>query len=204
MTVDEILLVLDSLAKYIVYFYPGYLTVYTYNFLKAFTVNETKAVIFKSIAISFLYKTVIDSLQIEPLLRYHLIIFLVSIIVPYICYRLQNTKIILKVFEKLKINTRFETNEIDILDNGKYSAKVRVYLENEKIVYEGFLGEKELEPNKKQFITLKQFKKYVVDEDGYPKQPYIEDYTNDEDKVLLFYEKINRIEKISREIEEEP
>lgn len=204
MTVEEILLILDSLAKYISYFYPGYVTVYVYNFLKAFTVNETKGVIFKSIAISFLYKTCIDSLQVESLFYYHLTLFFVSVVVPYICYSLQKTEIVLKAFEKLGINTRFETNEIDILDNGEYSAKLRVYLENERVMYEGLLGEKELEPNKKQFIILKQFKKYIVDKDGYSNKSCIESYANDEDKVLLFYEKINRIEKISREIEKEP
>lgn len=203
MSADDILKILDSIPTYIVYIYPGYLTIYVYNFLKAFTVNDCKGIVFKSVAISFFYKICVDKLPIYSDLYYHSVMVFISILVPYVCFLIQKSNVVLEWFEFFDINTRFETNEIDILDNGIYSAKVRVYLTNENIVYEGYLGEKELEPNKRQFITLRQFKKYTLDENGFPKEPYIEDHNHDEDKVLLFYEKINRIEKIQREIEEE-
>ena len=53
MNANEILRVLDSLAKYIVYVYPGYITIYIYRFLRAKCVDENKEILIKSIAISF-------------------------------------------------------------------------------------------------------------------------------------------------------
>lgn len=56
MSVDDILKIIDSIATYIVYFYPGYISLYVYHFLKAKTLKDEKGTIAKSIVISFLYK----------------------------------------------------------------------------------------------------------------------------------------------------
>lgn len=42
MSVDDILKLMDSIATYIVYFYPGYISLYVYYFLKAKTVKDEK------------------------------------------------------------------------------------------------------------------------------------------------------------------
>ena len=54
MSVDDILKIIDSIATYIVYFYPGYISLYVYHFLKAKTLKDEKGTIAKSIVISFL------------------------------------------------------------------------------------------------------------------------------------------------------
>lgn len=195
MSADDILKILDSISKYVIYFYPGYLTIYVYYFLKAKTLKDGKSVVWKAIAISFLYKLCLDKLPVSSELSYHFWMILVSVIVPYFAYLLQKSETIIDVFDFLDISTRFEDNEIDILDNGEMSAWVRVYIQDENIVYEGFLGDKELESGKRQFISLKKYRKYMLDDNGKPKEPYIENHNTDDDVVVIFYDKIKIIEK---------
>lgn len=194
MNADEILRVLDSLAKYIVYIYPGYITIYLYRFFRAKCADGNKEIVFKSIAISFLYKLVLDKTLSETEITYHFWMIVISVIVPYIAYQAQKSIVVQSILEILGINTRFEENEIEILDNGKYSAWVKVYLKEDNIVYEGFLGETEMESGKRQFIILKKYRKYILNKSGHPK-PYIEEHEHDEDKVLIFYDDVKRIEK---------
>lgn len=199
MTAEEIIKILDSLATYIVYLYPGYLSIYVYNFLKADTVKDSKGIIIKSIAISFFYKIWIDKLLITTDVQYHFIMVMVAVVIPYLCYMIQKSEVISDLFDFLQIDTRFENNEIEILDNGEISAWIRVYLKQDKVVYEGFLGAKELEPGKRQFITLKKYRKYTLNEEGVPNEPYIEENDSDEDKVLLFYQDVYKIEKVNNQ-----
>lgn len=194
MNADEILRILDSLAKYIVYIYPGYITIYLYRFFRAKCTNGNKELLFKSIAISFLYKLVLDKASSETEIIYHFGMIVISVIVPYIAYLVQKSNAMQNALEALGINTRFEENEIEILDNEEYSAWVKVYLKEDNVVYEGFLGETEMESGKRQFIILKKYRKYILNKSGHPK-PYIEEHENDEDKVLIFYDDVKRIEK---------
>ena len=194
MNADEILRVLDSLAKYIVYIYPGYITIYLYRFFRAKRADGNKEILFKSIAISFLYKLALDKALSETEIMYHFWMIIISVIIPYIAYQAQKSSIAQKALEILRINTRFEENEIVILDNGEYSAWVKVYLKEDNIVYEGFLGETEMESGKRQFIILKKYRKYILNKSGHPKS-YIEEHEHDEDKVLIFYDDVKRIEK---------
>lgn len=194
MNADEILRVLDSLAKYIVYIYPGYITIYLYRFFRAKCVDENKEILLKSIAISFLYKLVLDKTLSEIEIMYHFWMIVISVIVPYIAYLVQKSTVMQHALEILGINTRLEENEIEILDNEEYSAWVKVYLKEDEVVYEGFLGETEMESGKKQFIILKKYRKYILDKNGHS-EPYIEKHDHDEDKVLIFYDDVKRIEK---------
>lgn len=192
---DEIIEVIDKLPFYISYLYPGYITIYIFYFLKAGTLSDSRGIVIKSVAISFLYKICLDKVLIDTDVIYHFWMICISAIVPYIGYLIQKSEAIYDVFDILDISTRFESNEIDVLDNGEYSAFVKVYLIDEEVVYEGYLGERELEPGKRQFITLIQYKKYFLDENGKPKEPYIEECNDVEDKVIIFYNRIKRIEK---------
>lgn len=194
MSANEILRVLDSLANYVIYIYPGYITIYLYRFFRAKCTDGNKEILFKSIVISFLYKIVLDQALPETEIMYHLWMIVISAIVPYAAYMAQKSDTIQRAMEILGINTRFEENEIEILDNEEYSAWVKVYLKGDNIVYEGFLGETEMESGKRQFIILKKYRKYILNKSGYPK-PYIEEHENDEDKVLIFYDDVKRIEK---------
>lgn len=205
MAVENILKIIDSLAEYIVYFYPGYMTIYIFYFLRAKTLKDENKVIAKAVVISFIYKLFVDKVPLDKLSQgripldsqiiYHVLLILIAVIVPYIGYRMQNSEKIIGIFNLLKITTRFEDNEIDILDNQEISAWLKVYMQDEKIVYEGFLGDKELESGKRQFISLRKYRKYILGDDGRPKEPYIEEHDSDDDVVVIFYNQIKTIEK---------
>lgn len=159
MSADEILKILDSIAKYVIYIYPGYITIYLYRFFRAKCVDENKETLFKSIVISFLYKMILDKVPLETEIMYHIWMIIISAAVPYAVYMAQKSDVIQYAMEIFGISTRFEGNEIEILDNGEYSAWVTVYLKEDKVVYEGFLGETEMEQGKRQFIILKKIQK---------------------------------------------
>lgn len=46
---------IENLAGYVVYIYPGIITIYLYNFFNAKITKNTQAFIIKSFAISYLY-----------------------------------------------------------------------------------------------------------------------------------------------------
>lgn len=198
MSADEILKILDSLANYVIYIYPGYITIYLYRFFRAKCVDGNKETLFKSIVISFLYKMILDKAPLETEIMYNIWMIIISAVIPYAAYMAQKSDAIQHAMEIFGISTRFEENEIEILDNGECSAWVTVYLKEDKVVYEGFLGETEMEPGKRRFIILKKYRKYTLDKKGHP-NPCIEEKEKDEDKVLIFYEDVKRIEKTMTE-----
>lgn len=195
MSVDDILKIMDSIATYIVYFYPGYISLYVYYFLKAKTLKDEKGTIAKAIVLSFLYKVCIDRFQISSEIAYHFCLISISAIIPYIAHVAQESDTLKDIFKFLGIRTSLEENEIDILDNGEISPWLKVYMRNGNFVYEGFLGKRELEEGNNRFISLKKYRKYILDENGKPQEPYIENNVTDDDIVIIYYDDIKIIEK---------
>ena len=195
MTAYDILKILDSLANYVVYLYPGYITIYIFYFLKGITLEDTKGIAIKSIVLSFLYKLCVDKLQFNSDIGYHIAMIAIAIIVPYVGYCAQKNKLVKKIFVILGIHTMFEDNEIDYLNTGTVAPWVRVYLKNTDFVYEGFLTEYELEGNKRQCVILKKYRKYLLDETGKPQKPFIHNFCTDDDAVVIYYDDIKIIEK---------
>ena len=198
MSVDEIITLIDELANYIDYLYPGYITIFLYLFFKAKTLKDEKGVVVKSIVISFLYKLIIKEESCLSSIAYHSMLVGMSVFVAYIGYWLQTREEVLNFLEFFGIYTRFEEEAISLLDNEDISAWVKVYLKDENIVYEGSLGPRELEEGKRTFITLLSFRRYAVDENGLKKDKSEESYNTDDNKVLIYFDDIKRVEKISR------
>ena len=184
---------------------------YIYWFLRGKTLKDNNYVIIKSIAISYVYISIIhgfsnieftsyftnsDFLFFRCEILINTILILVSMTFPYILYRIIISDIIKQVFKKLKIDTTFYDNEIEMLADFDKGAWLCVYLKNDNVVYEGSLGMKELEDGKQKYICLTNYYKYILDDNGKPMEPYIEDHGNCCDEiVLIFYDDIKRIEK---------
>ena len=116
--------------------------------------------------------------------------------IAYIFYRIAISKHICRILEFFKVRTTFYDNEIEALANFDDGAWLVVYLKDDSVVYEGSLGAKELDPDKRQYICLNSYYKYFLNEEGKPKEPYIEDHADEPDEtVVIFYESIKRIEK---------
>ena len=211
MNADEILKIIQSLPEYIKYIFPGYLSMYTYLFLRGKTIKDNSYIIMKSIAISYIYLWVLEWIKdIECLNNIEDIIFksvpyelkqsiclvILGIVFPYVFYRIITLKKTQTFLSKLKIQTTFYDNEIEMLAEFNEGAWLCVYLNNDEVVYEGSLGNKELDDDKRKYICLNSYYKYLLDEEGKPKDPYIEDHEKEpEETVMIFYDSVKRIEK---------
>lgn len=211
MNADEILKIIQSLPEYIKYIFPGYLSMYTYLFLRGKTIKDNSYIIMKSIAISYIYLWVLEWIKdIECLNNIEDIIFksvpyelkqsiclvILGIVFPYVFYRIITLKKTQTFLSKLKIQTTFYDNEIEMLAEFNEGAWLCVYLNDDEVVYEGSLGNKELDDDKRKYICLNSYYKYLLDEEGKPKDPYIEDHEKEpEETVMIFYDSVKRIEK---------
>ncbi|XBX06135.1 hypothetical protein QMP26_38135 [Enterocloster clostridioformis] len=211
MNADEILKIIQAIPKYIQYIYPGYLSIYAYLFFRGKTLKDNNYIFVKSIAISYIYLWLIEWLKQVVMLKkiinrcffnapYELkqnaCLIMLSILLAYIFYRLTLSKYVGKLLSLLSINTTFYDNEIEMLSDFDEGAWLCVYLKDDDVVYEGALGYKELEDDRRKYICLNSYYKYFLNNRGKPKSPYIENHDEEPDQtVMIFYDSIKRIEK---------
>lgn len=192
---EQLIAVIDALPEYLKYVYPGYISIYLYMFFKAKTVSETKGILLKSVVISYLYVTAIDQLSIDSQLYENFWLILISVIFAYIAYLFTKSDYTRAVLDAMNVQTAFYENEMDALLDDDSGAWLCVYIKDENLVYEGWLHYDEMEASRK-YISLTNYRKYMLDEDGFPQKQYIEEHDNDhEEEVLIFWDEIKRIEK---------
>jgi len=215
---DEILKIIRAIPEYIQYIYPGYLSIYVYLFFRGRTIKDNNYIFIKSIAISYIYLWLIEWLKQINILRriinlcffnapYELkqngCLIILAIFIAYIFYRIALSDNTIKIFNLFDVNTTFYDNEIEVLSDFNEGAWLCIYLKDDDVVYEGSLGYKELEEDRRKYICLNSYYKYFLDEKGKPIEPYIEDHDNEkEETVMIFYDSIKRIEKRKTDIEE--
>lgn len=211
MNADEILKIIQSLPEYIKYIFPGYLSMYTYLFLRGKTLKDNSYIIMKSIAISYIYLWILEWIKdikwlnniddsifksVPYELKQSICLVILGIVFPYVFYRIITFEKTQTFLSKLKIQTTFYDNEIEMLSDFDKGAWLCVYLNDDEVVYEGSLGNKELDDDKRKYICLNSYYKYLLNEEGKPKEPYIEDHEKEpEETVMIFYDSVKRIEK---------
>lgn len=210
MSADDVIEIIEALPEYLKLIYPGYITIYIYYFCRAITIKDNKTIILKSIVLSYIYSILINEIVL-PLdifnkisnkqLIENILLTLLALIVAYISYRLTKSKRILNIFEGMKIHTTFSTNEIEEMENqSKDGTWVVAYMNGDNLVYEGYLINKEMEPDKRQYIALTQYRKFKTDKDGKPQEPYIEDFSDScNEKVIIYMGNITHFEIRSTE-----
>lgn len=211
MNADEILKIIQALPEYIRYIYPGYLSIYIYLFLRGKTIKDNNYIFVKAMAISYIYLWLIEWLKHLKILKiiinfcffnapYELkqnaCLIVLAALIAYIFYRIAVSKWINCAFSKLGINTTFYDNEIEMLADFNEGAWLVVFLKDDNVVYEGSLGCKELDDDRRKYICLNSYYKYLLDDHGKAKKPYIANNDKEpEESVLIFYDSIKRIEK---------
>lgn len=210
MNADDILKIIEAIPEYIKYIYPGYLTIYIYFFFRGKTLRDNNYIFLKSVAISYIFLSLIDSIssaksfqKLNSILsivphstKLNMLLISFSLIFSYLAYRITISTQIIKILSFLKINTTFYDNEIEAIANFNDGAWICVYLKDDAIVYEGSIGIKELDTEKRKYICLNSYYKYLLNDSGKPIEPYIEDYAdNPNESVMIFYDDIKRIEK---------
>lgn len=196
MDTNEVSRFLEEIISCIRYVYPGYLTMYIFCFLRGTTLRETKAVLVKAIAISYIFTVILSLIPLKTEIAENAVLIAMAVIFPYIAYLFGRFRWVKCVLKGMKVNTTLWSNEMESLIGDDNCGWLVVYLKDDDVVYEGSLGNRELEEGRRQFITLEAYYKYRLDKKGYPKEPYIEDNEGKyEEKVVIFYDSIKRIEK---------
>lgn len=204
---EQTSLIIKNISSYIIYIYPGIVSIYLYNFFVARTTKNTQAFVIKSFAISYLYNLFLQTTFLkmcfikekpsENSVAYNIILIVVAFFTPYFCYKIKMSKMFTLICNFLGINTSVTDVPFELLgDVGEAYTCVKAYLQNEPYVYLGYLGEYEYEEGHDKYVILTGYKKYVIKNNhkekliaGYGAEDYYE-------KVYLRFDDIKRIEKI--------
>lgn len=209
MKAEDIIKIIDYLPQYIQYIYPGYITIYLYLFFRGKSIKDTKAIILKSIGISYICVLLAESL-VKPLFNSLLLYFFnnknisingglptniclvfIALLCAYIPYRVvkyEKTEICLK---KLKITTTFSDDEIALFEK-EAGIWASVYLKDKNLMYEGSLVYKQMDPEHKCFICLSGYTEYLLD-DKYEKTKLTSNRNNNNEYIIIYFNEIERI-----------
>ncbi|MCH5261612.1 MAG: hypothetical protein J1F42_01740 [Lachnospiraceae bacterium] len=199
---EKVQIVLQSISGYVVYIYPGIISIYWNNFLEAKTSRETQSLVIKSFSISYLYNIVLGSILSyeNNAILYNIIIIIMSIFFPFLYNKLKYSSIVATVCDKLGIRTCLSSVPFELLKNRNESYTcLKIYLNDEKFAYVGYLKNYEYEENSDKFVILSSCKKYeltcneeklIIDNQAY----------QDVQKVFIKYDDIKVIEKIAENI----
>lgn len=199
---EQVQIVLQSISSYVVYIYPGIISIYWNNFLEAKTSRETQSLVIKSFSISYLYNIVLGSILIfeNYTILYNVVIIIMAIVLPYVYYKIKYSNIIAIVCEKLGIRTCMTSVPLELIKNSEEAYTcIKIYLIDGIYAYIGYLDRYDYEENNEKFIILSGYKKYKLVENEEQIIIDNEAYQYDQ-KVLVKYSDIKVIEKISEEI----
>lgn len=200
--------ILQILNNYITYIYPGLVSIFVYKYLEGKKIEENNIIVIKSISISYLYmvflqKVIQLDLNIPELTKIlpHVVLLIVSIVLPIILYKIVNAKWFEKIQKKLKISTRRSSNPIEIALAKGETPWVCVYMDELGIMYEGYIRNYVKDVDRLTYLMLSQYKISKLDvntnkyEQTYPAsiQGTVSDVSK-KDWVILYFEHITRIE----------
>lgn len=200
-------LIIKNIASYVIYVYPGIISIYLYNFFIARTTKNSQAFVIKSFAISYLYNLLLQTAIFnlcffkekpsESSVAYNVILITIAFSIPYFCYKLKMSKMFSTMCNWLGISTSATDVPFELLgDKEEAYTCIKVYLKNEPYAYLGYLGEYEYEEGHDKYIILTGYKKYAVKNNH--KEKLIVGYSAEDynEKVYVRFDDIKRIEKI--------
>lgn len=200
-------LVMQNIASYVIYIYPGIISIYLYNFFSARTTKNTQAFVIKSFAISYLYNLLVQTSvsemcflkekQSKNSVIYNIVLIIVSFLIPYLCYRFKMSKVFDFICEFFRISTSATDVPFELLkDKEEEYTCLKIYLNDEPYAYIGYLGEYEYEDGHDKYIILTGYKKYYIKSKSDEK--LIANYRKEEytEKVFIKLSDIKLIEKI--------
>lgn len=191
--------IIELLEKYFIYIYPGFISVFVFHFSKARGTKINKSTFLTCVVISYIYiifYRVLFKRSVNDFKDYdYIALFVTAILIPVIWHWISRTKWLEDILLKLGFNTSIEDNVWDYLqyrDKKKEGIILKVFLDNQELMYEGSLRYRESDPDKEKNICLSGYRRYVK-EDG--KYKIVQDYNNDNSRwVLINIEDITRSE----------
>lgn len=204
---EKFQVIIQNISSYITYIYPGIISIYVNNFLHLKSTKETQALIIKSFSISFLYIKILEflsfSISDKQSIEYNALLFIMSIILPFAFFKIKCSKFVRETCYYLGIVINVPRAPYDFLpDYNDERYMLKVYLKDEATSYLGKLRVYEHDDDKEKFIILSKYKKFRC-RDG--KEVLVDNYSKKEkNKVVIKYEDIKVMEKITEETTEQP
>ncbi|KAB1437575.1 hypothetical protein [Candidatus Galacturonibacter soehngenii] len=193
-------IVISTLASYVVYFYPGVISLYIINFLESHSIKNNKAFFIKIFSISYLYNLVliyIIGYDNNKNIIYNATLIGISFITPYFWYKIKYSKFVEKVCTILKIRTCITDVALELIkdyDEEEFTY-LKIYLKTKPVVYSGFLYRYEYESCKLRYIILTGYEKSIINESGEETVVLKYDVDDYREKVFIYLEDISSIEK---------
>ncbi len=197
--------VIQSIANYVTYIYPGIISIYWNNFLEAKSTKDTQALIIKSFSISFLYNIVLNAIFDRVnlgvnIVEYNIWLIVVAVLCPYFYNKIKFSKIAKSFCEFIEIRTCISSVPFELLKTAeeKYTC-LKIYLTDNVTAYVGYMDEYEYEEGKERFVILVGYKKYIISDNT--EKMLIDNHAEQYDqKVFIKYSQIKVIEKIAENI----
>lgn len=202
--------IIDYLPTLICYLYPGILTIYVFLFGRSEKFKITSNGIFFSIILSYIeilfLRLIFNIVNLIPFvdlscslhdILFNFALLMFAVLLGYFTFLINKSEKFSDLLEKLNIQTRMETNEIQILKaelgfEDKESLYMKVYIADSPIAYMGYLRNKEVEYGNNRFFCLSHYQKIMIKDDG--KENVIYKAQNDEDRVTIYYNQIKYFE----------
>lgn len=186
---NNIIDILNVINNYIVYIYPGLISLIVYSFIQGKPFEENKNTIIKSVAISFLYIILLQELIVfKPGdisgrdIKAHLILILSAVIFPYVLVKITGLKITKSFIRKIGIKSNVKNNPLDIALEYEKSVYISAYLDDYNVMYAGWLRNHTSDINEAKYIMLSHYVVYRYLEEL---NKYVEVYPNNEIDVSL-------------------
>lgn len=194
--------ILQSISSYVIYIYPGIISIYWKNFLEAKSTKDTQALIIKSFSISYLYNIAFNAFLSYDVnsIQYNILLLITSIVIPFIYWKIRYSKLLNGICERMGIRTCISSVPFELLKSSeeKYTC-LKVYLKDDISAYIGYMSTYEYDEGNERFIILSGYKKYFCE--GRKERLVIDNEAFQGDqKVYIKYDDIKVIEKIAEDI----
>lgn len=200
--------IFQILNNYFIYIYPGIISIFIYKYLEGKKCEENHILVIKSITISYLYVVFLEEVirfnvnspervEILP----HVVLLFVSIGLPFIWYKIINSKWFENIQKKMRISTRRSSNPIEIALSKENKLWVCVYMDDLGIMYEGYVRNYVKDVERLTYLMLSQYRISKLKEgtnqyeQTYPASTQgRKSVVSKKDWVILYFEHITRIE----------
>lgn len=200
---EKTLDIIRNLSTYVIYFYPGTISLYVMNFLEAKSLKENTAYVVKMFAISYLYNLILGKFIAykNSMLLYNAVLIAISFIMPLLIFKIKFSNCFSCVCSAIGIRTCMTGVPFELIKSkGEEYTCIKVYLKDNRYVYIGYMQNYEYEKNSENFLILTGYKKYVIKEEKF-KEKQLENHPADNcsEKVYIKCDEIKVIEKISED-----
>lgn len=191
--------IIELAPALIVYIAPGYIVLWVKSFILSENINNDKYVILKSIVLSYVIvnfeKTIIfnnfDYNNMDTLDSCFIVItVLIAMLIGYLIPKIMLSNAFCNILKKIGINKSMQPNVWCDIADLEFGVWIRVYINSEKVIYDGKLRKfEEPDEDKDYYISLSNYSSYSYTGDD------MENNRLDSDKwVVINAKSINRFE----------